>query len=883
MSTPMRSCRGLCVSFFLILWLGSSALANEYLPPRFPPGFDWQQIESEHFIIVFDARHEAIARRLAQIAERVHHNITTFLNHTPAAKTYVVVTDHLDQFNAYAMPMPRNTVVVYLYEPGAGNSFFGVRSEDWLSLVFTHEYAHVVNIDRAGGWYKLLRTIFGRTIFPNASLPIWMIEGLAVYAETKFHQGRGTHPHYDMMMRTEVLEETIKPLDQMSVQGLRIWPVGNIVYLYGYFFTRYLAETYGEERLVQLNVESSRRFPLFGKNIFKKVFDGKNLTTLWREWRDALREQYQQQVEQLRSQPIIPTQPLSESGYFTNSPVFSPDGTAVYYLDYSPHEPAALVKRDLEDDTVTRLTTGDFSGDFSISPDGQRIYFCKFATYKTFSRLSDLYVLDLADQSVERLTNGLRAFDPAIAPDGKFLVFSTTEAGSMQLRRMDLETEEISLLWEGDVHTQIHHPAFSSDGTRLALQVWKQGGFEDVYLLLLDGSGPEPLTLDTASDSSPVWGFEDQYLFFSSDRTGVPNIFAYSLEEGRLYQVTNVLTGVFDPDVSPDGNRLILEHYSSQGMDIHLADLDPQQWHETPYTLANLPETPSQPVMTADPLQSREYAPLPTLLPTFWLPNWSIDEEGWQLGVMTGGRDVLGHHTYSLSVMQGLESHRPAYHVFYMNEQFTPRLTLGGYDTAQVFNDIFVDEEGYEQEYWQRNRGVAFRARFPLSGAITPHTFVTLGYQYHHMDNLSTITLSPAPDEGALSGVSLGLTFGSLTSSRYAISPEAGYVASLTYQRDDEALGSDYTLDTVVGDGRYYLTVPKLRHHILALKVAGGFSEGDTLAQGVFQLGGGFSFTSTLAELSQRRFFLRGYEENSITGHRFALGIVEYRFPIWFP
>ncbi|MBD3307105.1 BamA/TamA family outer membrane protein, partial [candidate division KSB3 bacterium] len=30
-------------------------------------------------------------------------------------------------------------------------------------------------------------------------------------------------------------------------------------------------------------------------------------------------------------------------------------------------------------------------------------------------------------------------------------------------------------------------------------------------------------------------------------------------------------------------------------------------------------------------------------------------------------------------------------------------------------------------------------------------------------------------------------------------------------------------------------------------------------------------------------FFLRGYEENSITGHRFALGTVEYRFPIWFP
>ena len=64
-------------------------------------------------------------------------------------------------------------------------------------------------------------------ILPNILLQPWMIEGLAVYAETKFQDGRGYHPHYDMMMRTEILEDNLKSLDQMAAVGLRQWPMGN--------------------------------------------------------------------------------------------------------------------------------------------------------------------------------------------------------------------------------------------------------------------------------------------------------------------------------------------------------------------------------------------------------------------------------------------------------------------------------------------------------------------------------------------------------------------------------------------------------------------------------------------------------------------------------
>ena len=873
-----------CGIFFLLA-VTTPGFGSEYAPSGFPPGEHWKQIESDHFIIVFNEQHRHIAQEVLKIADNIHHDISTFLQYEPSSKTYVVMTDHLDEYNAYANPMPNNTIVLYLNEPGAGGANFGLRSEEWLPMVLTHEYTHIVHLDMASKWYGGLRKIFGRTIFPNAGLPTWMIEGLAVYTETKFRNGRGHHPNYDMMMRTDVLEDEFKPLDQMSIRGLRKWPMGHIVYLYGYFFMRYLAETYGEDSLVKFNLENSRKFPVFGGNMFKKVFGGKKVSTLWREWRDSFQEHYQQQIQEIQTEPLTTTRPLSASGYFTNSPVFSPDGEDVYYIDYGQHEPPALVRLHVADQTLTRLETGNFSGNFSISADGQWLYFCKSEIYGTFSKFSDLYVLHLTTGNVRRLTRGMRAVDPAISPDGKTLVFSTTDAGSMTLMHMDVETEQANPILHAKDHTQFHHPAFSSDGRRLAVQVWKTGGFDDIYVMNPDGSDLQILTFDTFSDSSPVWGLNDQYVFFSSDRTGVPNIFAYSLETQKLYQITNVLTGVFNPDVSPDGSHLVFEKYSSQGMDIHMAELHPETWVETLYSREEQPQEIEHEMAIASIAgkEEREYSPYHSLLPKFWVPGWGFDEDGVQLGAMTGGRDVLQQHTYSLSALYGLDSQRISYSAYYINKQFRPTFTLYGYDTASLFVDIFEDAQGDDEDYWQRDRVVGLQIQYPIYRSLATQLSLTTGYRYHDMKDVSDEeVLFPEPDEGALSGVSAGITFSSTEDSLYAISPERGFLTSLTYQRDDEALGSDYNLNTFVGDARIYVEVPKLQHHVLALKAAGGISEGDTLSQGVFQLGG-YSTGNYLAYLNQRRFFLRGYDANSLIGDRFAMGSVEYRFPIWFP
>ncbi len=67
----------------------------------------------------------------------------------------------------------------------AGSEFIG-NIDDWLRLVFTHEFTHIVHLDRSEGWARAVRAVFGRTpiAFPNLYLPTWQIEGLATYEES---------------------------------------------------------------------------------------------------------------------------------------------------------------------------------------------------------------------------------------------------------------------------------------------------------------------------------------------------------------------------------------------------------------------------------------------------------------------------------------------------------------------------------------------------------------------------------------------------------------------------------------------------------------------------------------------------------------------------
>ncbi|MBD3307104.1 BamA/TamA family outer membrane protein [candidate division KSB3 bacterium] len=864
--------------------MGGGASANGLEADAFPRDVNWRQIRTDHFVIVFAEPHLDIAYNVAQLAESIANDAARFLDYAEIADTYVIISDHLDTFDLYtlsAIEDPLNDpIILHLRKPSAGNPAFGVRTHDWLALQFSYQYAHILRHRQD----SFLRSLVG-LLFPDFGMSGGMDCGMAVYIDQIRQQdARPQPPYFDMMLRAEMVDGTFSTLDQRTAAGLRTWPGDIGMFVYGASFLSYLAETYGMERLAQLNRQQNAQipWPLFGGDAFDSVY-GKPLSTLQEEWRTAIQEAYQAQIDQIRAQSLTHSEPLTQSGYFTHSPVFAPDGQFLYYIDGSPHEVPALMQLRLSDQTRTRLTEGYFSGDFSISPDGQRLYFCKSDVYDIFYEVSDLYAFDLATRQVQRLTTGARAVDPAISPDGETLVYVTTEAGSMQLMRLDLTTNERSSLLETADFSQIRHPVFSADGAKLAVQIWKNGGVEDIYVMNRDGSNLRAITLDTAVDSTPTWGLQDAYLFFSSDRTGVPNIFAYALAEDRLYQVTNVLTGAFDPSISPDGTRLVFERYSSKGLDIHLADLSKQGWQE--YQGEKQRQLPLIPQVAERPeWEETRYRPLSSLLrmPSI-LPAWDEDEDGFQLGLTLSGNDILEQHAYALSVLYGLESGNASFDAQYLNTQFYPTIRLFGYDRPAEYSDLFVNAQGDDEDYWEQQQGGGIDVMMPLYRTLNTEISLLAGYEYQELTHLTDpdTLFAPRPDEGTLGKVSVGALWQHLKSAPYAIGSESGVQIFAEYTRNDEIFGSDYNIDEFLGEATLYVPSPVGRHHVLAVRALGGLSDGDTLAQGVFQLGG-YTLNTQAALIYEPQIFLRGYEENAFTGDRVALGTVEYRVPIWF-
>ena len=111
-----------------------------------------------------------------------------------------------------------------------------------------HEYAHIVHLDRSGGWARGLRRVFGRAPFamPNQFAPEWQIEGIATYEESAA-AGRGrlhSQGFMDLVDLQASAGQTM-PIDGAG-GGLVRWPGGHTSYAFGAGFYDYLVRRFGD-------------------------------------------------------------------------------------------------------------------------------------------------------------------------------------------------------------------------------------------------------------------------------------------------------------------------------------------------------------------------------------------------------------------------------------------------------------------------------------------------------------------------------------------------------------------------------------------------------------------------------------------------------------
>jgi hypothetical protein len=565
--------------------LASVAFGGPARAATYDPDLTWRTLVTENFRIHFHQGEEQLAEEFSLMVEQVLTTMSAELRWKPRMKTEVVLIDRTDSANGFASAVPYNAITIFVTAPQEDSTLS--LYEDWSETIFTHELSHVLHLETHHGIVAVARAVVGRIASTNDVSPWWMIEGLATFQETRHTAGgRGRAPQVDMIKRTAVVDDAFPPLGNLD--GLQAQqPSGNLRYLFGQDFMQYIADHTGEDVWTRWTHRYGSHVPFLLPS--RKAF-GRILHGLYDDWREHSFARYRTQVAEIEAEGLREGRLVSNGTASCTAPAFAPDDSRLIWSCYDIRTGSALWTAE-GDGSGARILKQDFGAKyFTWRADSKAFVYAATHIVNRFNTWSDIYLFDLASGSVSALTSGARARDPDFSPDGSRLWMVTNRAQDNQLESLTVDRRRTALTDHAD-HTQYATPRFSPDGSVVAVSVWEQGR-RDLWLLRNDGTRLRRLTHDVANDRDPAWSPDGRWLFFNSDRSGVPNVYAIDTTDEHLWQVTNVRTGAALPSVNADGTLLAYQQYSADGWDIRLLDLDPARWLDRG-TLAFDPSNPA--------------------------------------------------------------------------------------------------------------------------------------------------------------------------------------------------------------------------------------------------------------------------------------------------
>ena len=921
----------------LVLTLVAAVFAADAHAAVFDPGAGWRSLDSPHFKIHYPERIRTVAEKAAVILEDYYPKAVELWGWKPSGNTQVVLNDNSDESNGMASVLPYDWMLIYVAPPSPGSSL--ANYDDWLRMLLIHEFAHIVQIDAVGGFWRPFRFIFGKTAAPSGMNPVWFREGVAQFSETYFTEGgRGRGSYSEMIVRMDVLDDEFLTIDEADGLGWR-WPGYKSAYVYGIKFTQWLVDRYGLDRYLEFD-RMVRSSPLLGMlNHKTRNVYGKTFYELWNEWKQDLSDEYAKEKVELEevgiSEPDEVILPIRRDEEF-KIPTLSPDGSKLVYQVLSPHGRPEIMLLDMATGEKTRLHKGHEATQFSWSPDGTKLAYSDMGRYKHYNRFFDLWVYDFSiekqNKRLTKLTSGARARDPEFDRTGDSIIFVAGDAGTDKLKKIDVETKEIVELTPAvEPYTQFANPRVSPDGGSIALSVWQPGAGWRVWQYTVDGRPIRRMTdgKGLVIESRPVWSQDGGSIVFSSDEGGIANLYRASLGGKKVERITNVISGVYEPTVTT-GGTVYAQYYTSKGFVIgrfnelfrsyppieKRKSRTSEYWDRegkgrergvkvsTTFTTRGKVSDETTTTVSAGPeeggegqypieelkLMDRNYVAwgAPLLLPRFILPAAAYADDTLFASVMTGGSDPLRWQNWLAGMTYMLDANHIGYFGRYWYNRYKVIGGVGVRDYAVDFGSITFDYDNDPAtaadqrtvHYFEHRRGANAFLMLPYN----EHLF-SLSYFYE--DHMPKTRLTQ-PEQDALNlGIFAGMNFeykyNDWEEFPASISKENGRTIRLTTNITNKFFGSADRNEQVIfsGDWREYVRLG--RHQVLALRASGGMTWGDQLVQGTFGLGGAVGEGPLSSGGSYTYFPLRGLPISALSRTRAMLFSAEYRFPILEP
>lgn len=540
--------------------------------------FDWNILKTEHFDIYYYPEMQELAEHGAFFAEEVYEELESKFNFSLVHRTPII-------FYSSNLHFKQTNVTSGFIPDGVGGFFEFLKGRVVIPAngdlhrfrrVVRHEMVHVFTYN------KLLRVMRDYRKPPDRFLPLWFTEGLAEYwsGDRDFN--------HEMVMRDALFSNYLVPLDNMY----RIYGTYQM-YKQGEAICRFIAEEYGEEKLLLLieNFWRDRDFDRVMENALREDFDV--IADKWLAW---VKKQYYPLLKEA-DVPSLVADAVAVKG-FNAKPVsyqFADGTRRVYFVgNHSGYSNVFQVDVDENHQPL---------GDPKVLIHGERND--RFEAFHLFeSRIS-------------------------ISPQGT-LAFVTKSGERDVIHLYDLEADKLGQSYGFEDLVAVYSPAWNPEGTALVFSSIDRSGFSDLYTYHIADDELRKLTNDTYDDANPSWSPDGERIAFVSDRTahglhGAYNVFTYDLTSGQVQYVTYGDRRDLSPRWSPEGDYLLFastqrgENGRYDTQNIWVADMT-QPLGEPPVVAAagTPPELPA-------PRTSRELRQLTNFNGAVFDPIWTGD------------------------------------------------------------------------------------------------------------------------------------------------------------------------------------------------------------------------------------------------------------------
>jgi len=516
--------------------------------------FDFKIMKTRHFDIYFYLQDEQTVKLAALMAERWYARISRMFNHELKGRQPLILYGSGPEFQ-------QTTVIPDILGEGTGGVTESLKRRIVLPYgaslsetdhVIGHELVHAFQYDiMAQGHSDQAR---GNEM--GLRIPLWFIEGMAEYLSIG-----PVDENTSMWMRDAVRRKELPQISKLE-NSYKYFP-----YRWGQAVWAYITGRWGDEVIGKMMKSVGRTGDY---EIILEGVLGIKLKQLSADWHKSMRDAYTPIIEKTQAPDKFAKALFKgvESNPYNIAPSISPNGKELVFLSTRDMFSIDLYLADADTGKIKRkiISTAVDAHFESIQfiksagswdAGGEKFVFGGVAKGRPV-----LTILDMKkDKIVREIPFGELAeiLSPAWSPDGRYVTFTALTGGVSDIFIYDLQDNVLKQMTR-DVFADLQ-PVWSPDGKTIAFVTerfstnldWVDiGNYELALLDVESGRIQKLLGFPNGKNINPQWTPDSKGLYFLSDQNGKTDLYRIDLASGKLFQVTNLYTGISGiTDLSP--------------------------------------------------------------------------------------------------------------------------------------------------------------------------------------------------------------------------------------------------------------------------------------------------------------------------------------------